>query len=85
MALSTPSIRPLPSKVAAQIESSTSLNSLNSAVLGLVMNSLDANAQTISITVDFRKGGCVVEDDGIGIPALEFQETGGLGKLYRMP
>ncbi|TPX19995.1 DNA mismatch repair protein [Coccidioides immitis] len=82
MASRTPSILPLPPKVAAQIESSTSITSLNSAILGLVKNSLDADAQTVAITVDFQKGGCAVEDDGEGIPASEFEEGGGLGKLH---
>ncbi|EEP81935.1 predicted protein [Uncinocarpus reesii 1704] len=83
MAPHTGSIQPLPSKVAAQIESSTSITSLNGAILGLVKNSLDADAQTITITVDFQKGGCTVEDDGTGIPAFEFGEKGNLGKLHR--
>ncbi|KAI2155164.1 DNA mismatch repair protein [Ophidiomyces ophidiicola] len=75
-------IRPLPTKVAAQIKSSTTIISLNSVVLELVKNSLDAAAHTIAVTVDYQKGGCVVEDDGIGIPSLEFKDGGGLGKLY---
>jgi hypothetical protein len=37
---------------------------LNGVILELVKNSLDANAHTVFITVDFKRGGCVVEDNG---------------------
>ncbi|WEW55469.1 DNA mismatch repair protein [Emydomyces testavorans] len=82
MASQSPFIRALHPEVAAQIESSIAITNLNTVVLELVKNSLDADAQTITITVDFQKGGCVVEDDGVGIPSSEFREEGGLGKLY---
>ncbi|OJJ41207.1 hypothetical protein ASPWEDRAFT_34705 [Aspergillus wentii DTO 134E9] len=77
-----PRIQPLPPDVAAKIKSSTSITHLNGVVLELVKNSLDANAQTISVTVDFQRGGCVVEDDGDGIQPLEFEPEGGLGKAH---
>ena len=77
-------ILPLPAEVAAQIKSSTTITSLNSVVIGLVKNSLDAEARRIEVSVDFRRGGCIVEDDGNGIPPIEFSEKGGLGKPYRM-
>ena len=73
-------IRPLRADVAAQIQSSTSISSLATAVLGLVENSLDAEAGTIDLSVDFGRGLCTVEDDGCGISAGEFEEAGGLGK-----
>ena len=76
-------IRPLPAEVAAQIKSSTAIPSLSSAVLGLVTNSLDAEARKVDIIVDFGRGSCVVEDDGYGIAPSEFGENGGLGKTYR--
>ena len=57
---------------------------LNGVILELVKNSLDANAHTVFITVDFKRGGCVVEDDGDGILPVEFEATGGLGKPHRM-
>jgi DNA mismatch repair protein MLH3 len=76
------SILPLPEHVVAQIKSSTAIVSLTGVVLGLLENSLDAGATKIEATVDFARGGCSVEDDGLGIAPFEFQEEGGLGKLY---
>jgi DNA mismatch repair protein MLH3 len=75
-------ILPLPEDVVVQIKSSTTITSLNQVVLGLFENSLDAQATKIDISVDYRRGGCTVEDDGIGILPSEFRETGGLGRMY---
>ncbi len=80
----TMSIRPLPDEVVAQIKSSTTIVSLTGVVLELLKNSLDAKASKVDITVDFARGGCVVEDNGLGIPPAEFSQDGGLGKLYCM-
>ena len=79
----TPSILPLPPEVAAQIKSSTTITSLSLVVLGLLANSLDANARRVDVNVDLRRGAASVEDDGDGIPPKEFGEHGGLGKPYR--
>ncbi len=79
----TARILPLPAEVAAQIKSSTTISSLNHAILGLLVNSLDAGARKIDISVDFPRGACTVEDDGHGITPAEFSDTGGLGKPYR--
>ena len=79
----TPSILPLPPDVAAQIKSSTTITSLSTVVLGLLANSLDADARRVDISVDLRRGAATVEDDGNGIPPKEFGESGGLGKPYR--
>ncbi|KAJ5483867.1 hypothetical protein N7539_006067 [Penicillium diatomitis] len=76
------SIRALPPDVAFRIKSSTSIIDLHGVVLELVKNSLDAGAQIISVTVDFKRGGCVVEDNGQGIVPGEFESSGGLGKAY---
>ncbi|OJJ44779.1 hypothetical protein ASPZODRAFT_168461 [Penicilliopsis zonata CBS 506.65] len=76
------SIRALPRDVVSKIKSSASITHLNDAILGLIKNALDANAHTITVTVDFQRGGCVVEDDGDGIPPTEFEVDGGLGKAY---
>ena len=76
-------IRRLPPDVAAQIKSSTAIPSLSSAVLGLLKNSLDAQASRVDISVDFGRGACWVEDDGHGIAPADFREDGGLGKAYR--
>ena len=79
----SPPILPLPPEVAAQIKSSTAIPSLTSVVLGLITNSLDAQAHKIEVSVDFRRGAALVEDDGCGISPHEFTERGGLGKLHR--
>lgn len=78
------SIRHLPDEVVAQIKSSTAIVSLTGVVLELLKNSLDAKASKIDVTVDFARGGCTVDDDGLGISPAEFAEDGGLGKLYCM-
>lgn len=72
----------LPEDVIAQIKSSTTIISLNQVILGLFENSLDAQATKIDISVNYRRGGCTIEDNGIGILPLEFRETGGLGRMY---
>lgn len=77
-------IQPLPSDVAAKIKSSTSITHLNGVIVELAKNALDANAQSILVTVDFQRGSCVVEDDGEGTPPAEFEPGGGLGKAHRM-
>ena len=84
MPLSQPIIQALPSDVIAKIKSSTSIVHLTGVILELVKNALDANAHTIFVTVDFKRGGCIVEDDGDGIPPIEFDTAGGLGKVHRM-
>ncbi|ODM22342.1 hypothetical protein SI65_03188 [Aspergillus cristatus] len=75
-------IKPLPPDVVAKIKSSTSITNLNGVVVELVKNALDANAHSIIVTVDFQRGGCIVEDDGEGIPPAEFEVGGGLGKAH---
>jgi DNA mismatch repair protein MLH3 len=77
------SIQALPPDVVAQIKSSTTITSLNGVIFELVQNCLDAEATKIDINVDYARGGCIVEDDGLGILPTEFGENGGLGKLYR--
>lgn len=76
------SIRALPPGVIAQIKSSTAITSLNGVVVELVKNSLDAGATEVDISVDYARGGCVVEDNGLGILPSEFGDAGSLGKLY---
>ncbi|KAI1139921.1 hypothetical protein F5Y05DRAFT_380486 [Hypoxylon sp. FL0543] len=76
------SIQQLPDNVIAQIKSSTAITSLNSVVCGLVENSLDAAATKLTVSVDYIRGNCSVEDNGLGIPPSEFKPTGGLGKLH---
>lgn len=77
------SIQPLPSDVVAQIKSSITITSLNGVICELVKNSLDAVSTKIEVSVDYNRGGCIVEDDGLGIHPSEFGDNGGLGKLYR--
>lgn len=81
---SVPSIRPLPQDAIAQIKSSINITSLNIVVIELLKNSLDAQSSKVDISVEYDRGNCMVEDDGLGIPPAEFVESGGLGKLYRM-
>ncbi|KAF9885331.1 DNA mismatch repair protein [Aspergillus nanangensis] len=75
-------IEPLPPDVVAKIKSSTSITHLDGVIVELVKNALDANAHTVYVTVDFQRGGCVVEDDGDGIPREEFEPSGALGKEH---
>lgn len=77
-------ILPLPAEVAAQIKSSTAIVTLSGVLLELLKNALDAKSSKIEATVDFARGACTVEDNGLGIPPQEFREEGGLGKLYCM-
>jgi DNA mismatch repair protein MLH3 len=76
------SIKPLPAEVIAQIKSSVVITSLNSVVLGVLQNSLDADATKVNISVDYTRGNCSVEDNGLGIPPPTFEPDGGLGKLH---
>ncbi|KAL4978119.1 hypothetical protein BDW66DRAFT_131036 [Aspergillus desertorum] len=75
-------IQLLPHDVAAKLKSSTSITHLNGVILELVKNALDASAQCVFVTVDYGRGGCVVEDDGDGIAPAEFEVNGGLGKAH---
>ncbi|TGO12857.1 hypothetical protein BTUL_0081g00340 [Botrytis tulipae] len=76
------SIQPLPSDVIAQIKSSSTITTLNGVIFELVKNCLDASCSRIDIDVDYSRGSCIVEDNGLGILPSEFGENGGLGKLY---
>lgn len=76
------SILPLPEHVIAQIKSSTAIVSLTGVVLDLLKNALDAGATKVDATVDWARGGCSVEDNGLGIQPFEFRQDGGLGKLH---
>ncbi|KAK4121825.1 hypothetical protein N657DRAFT_576569 [Parathielavia appendiculata] len=76
------SIQPLPGNVAAQIRSSSTITSLNGTVCGLLQNSLDAGASRINISVDYSRGNCSVEDNGLGIAPASFRDDGGLGRLH---
>ncbi|KAI0809498.1 hypothetical protein GGR55DRAFT_650173 [Xylaria sp. FL0064] len=76
------SIQPLPKDVVAQIKSSTTITSLNGVICGLLRNSLDSGASKVTITVDYVRGNCCVEDDGLGILPAEFLPSGGLGRLH---
>lgn len=84
MSSSRLAIEALPPDVAAKLKSATSITHLNGVVIELVKNALDANARTVHVSVDFKRGSCVVEDDGDGIHPAEFETTGGLGKAHRM-
>lgn len=76
------SIRRLPEDAVSKIKSSSRVTSLNSAVSSLVKNALDASASKIHVQVDYRRGNCTVQDNGLGIHPKECDEDGGLGKLH---
>ncbi|KAI9761148.1 MAG: hypothetical protein M4579_001195 [Chaenotheca gracillima] len=76
-------ILPLPPEDVAKISSSITITSLNEVVVGLLQNSLDAEAIKIDITVDFTSGSCTVEDNGYGISPEDFLDSGGLGKAHQ--
>lgn len=78
------SIRPLPEDVVGKIRSSSTVTSLNGVVCGLLKNSLDAGATKVNIYVEYDRGNCNVEDNGLGITPGDFAEDGGLGKPYCM-
>ena len=80
---STAPILPLSPDAIAKIKSSIAITSLNGVIVELLKNSLDAQARKVNITVEYSRGSCSVEDDGLGIPPSEFQDNGGLGKPYR--
>ncbi|KAJ5745451.1 hypothetical protein N7520_010633 [Penicillium odoratum] len=82
MSASRAGIEALPPDVAAKIKSSIAITHIIGVILELVKNALDANASTVHVSVDFKRGGCIVEDDGDGIPAVEFESNGGLGKAH---
>lgn len=75
-------IKCLPPETIAQIRSTAIINDLSGVVVQLLKNSLDAGSTTVDIAVDFHRGNCLVEDNGAGILPSEFEEGGGLGKLY---
>ena len=75
-------ILPLPAEAISQIHSSKHITSLQGVVLSLLENSLDVGSNRVEINIDFRRGGCMVEDNGSGIPPAEFGEAGGLGRMY---
>ncbi|KAK1625621.1 hypothetical protein BDP81DRAFT_452593 [Colletotrichum phormii] len=76
------SIKPLPEDVIRRIRSSATVTSLNGVVCALVKNSLDAGATRVNVTIDYSRGNCTVDDDGLGILPLEFRENGGLVKQH---
>ncbi|KKO97049.1 hypothetical protein THAR02_10849 [Trichoderma harzianum] len=76
------SIRPLPEDVVGKIRSSSTITSLNGVVCGLLKNSLDAGASKVNVYIEYGRGNCIVEDNGLGIVPGDFAEDGGLGKSY---
>lgn len=78
------SIRRLPDDVIDKIKSSVIISCLNDVGCGLIKNSLDASATQVDVFVDYAKGNCTIEDNGVGINVEEFRTGGGLGKLHRM-
>lgn len=75
-------ILPLSEDAISQIHSSKQITSLPGVVLALLENALDADATKVDVSVNFSRGSCVVEDNGCGIPSVEFSEYGGLGKMH---
>ncbi|PPJ59191.1 hypothetical protein CBER1_03016 [Cercospora berteroae] len=77
-----PRILPLSAEAISQIHSSKHITTLQGVVCSLLENSLDAGADKVSISVDWTRGNCSVEDNGSGIPSAEFLENGGLGRMH---
>ncbi|GIZ44153.1 hypothetical protein CKM354_000735900 [Cercospora kikuchii] len=77
-----PRILPLSAEAVAQIHSSKHITTLQGVVCSLLENSLDAGADKVSISVDWTRGNCSVEDNGTGILSEEFLENGGLGRMH---
>lgn len=75
-------ILPLNSEAISRIHSSKHITTISGVVLSLIENSLDAQASKIDVVVDFNRGGCVIDDNGIGISSAEFRDDGGLAKMY---
>ena len=75
-------IRALPPDVQAQIKPSVTITDPVGVVLELIKNALDARATDIRVAIEVRKGACVVEDNGEGIPRKEFAQDGGLGRMH---
>lgn len=80
--MSLPRIKRLRASDIAQIKSSVAITSLQEVVIGLIKNSLDADANNIIVHVSFTHGNCEVEDNGHGIAASDFSEDGALLKQY---
>ncbi|KAJ9652935.1 DNA mismatch repair protein [Neophaeococcomyces mojaviensis] len=66
----------------ARIKSSVQISSLNDIIIELVKNALDAQADSISVELNYCHGFCMVQDDGHGILAQEFAEDGKLAHPY---
>lgn len=81
-ALPTRRILPLSPEAVSQIRSSRHITSLQEVIARLLENSLDAGATRVDISVDWKRGACLVSDNGVGIPCSEFAEDGGLGRMY---
>lgn len=75
-------ILPLSNEAISQLHSSKHITSLQTVILCLVENALDAGASNIAVALDWRRGACSVEDNGTGIPAYEFDENGALARMY---
>ena len=82
MRLRDSTIQPLAADVRAQIKSAVSITTLNEVVLGLIKNSLDAQADRLEVALDYKRGYCKVADNGEGIDERNFTEHGGLGKMF---
>lgn len=69
-------IIPLNIKSQRQLHSATRVSTLNEVITSLIENSLDANARSIRVDLDYIAGSCTVVDDGVGIASEEFEEDG---------
>ena len=60
-------ITPLPPRTRSILRSTVILTSLVQVVSELVQNSLDANARSIQVGIDYDEWSCWVQDDGTGL------------------
>ncbi|KAK6540278.1 DNA mismatch repair protein [Orbilia ellipsospora] len=69
-------IKLLSDSVISQLRSTVTLTSLAGAVQELLMNSLDANATIVEISINVQKNSLVIEDNGDGIVPADMQLLG---------
>ena len=76
-------ISPIPEDIAAKIKSTVAINSLSDVAIGLLRNSLNANATNVNLRLTLSTGSCCCEDNGVGISKEQFAHNGVFGAASR--